>query len=45
MRCQINWMFMKPIFDSEDIGKQLPSETKKFQNVNTLWNIIMNSVK
>lgn len=30
---QMNWMYLQPIFDSPDIAKQLPGETKKFKTV------------
>ena len=31
--CQRLWMYLEPIFASEDIQKQLPSESKKFQAI------------
>jgi dynein heavy chain len=31
--CQRLWMYLEPIFGSEDIKKQLPSESKKFQSI------------
>jgi dynein heavy chain len=33
MKTQIQWMYLQPIFDSADIAKQLPMETKKFKQV------------
>jgi dynein heavy chain len=30
-KCQMNWMYLQPIFDSADISKQLPAESKKFK--------------
>ena len=35
--CQRNWMYLQPIFDSEDIQRQLPAEAKRFSNVDRLW--------
>lgn len=32
-KCQIQWMYLQPIFDSPDIAKQLPGESKKFKKV------------
>lgn len=32
-KCQMNWMYLQPIFDSADISKQLPGESKKFKQV------------
>jgi dynein heavy chain len=31
--CQRLWMYLEPIFGSEDIQKQLPAESKKFQAI------------
>jgi dynein heavy chain len=37
MKCQGQWMYLQPIFDSPDIVRQLPSENKKFKNVDKMW--------
>lgn len=37
MKCQANWMYLQPIFDSGDISKQLPAESKKFRSVDNVW--------
>lgn len=36
-KCQGEWMYLQPIFDSADIAKQLPNESKKFKTVDTTW--------
>ena len=36
-KCQVSWMYLSPIFDSKDIMKQLPAETKKFKSVDGTW--------
>ena len=36
-KCQSQWMYLQPIFDSQDIAKQLPNETKKFKTVDSTW--------
>ena len=38
-------MYLQPIFDSPDIAKQLPSETKKFKTVDTTWRHTMQQAK
>lgn len=30
-------MYLQPIFDSNDIMKQLPAETKRFKSVDSTW--------
>ena len=37
MKCQGQWMYLQPIFDSADIAKQLPLESKKFKTVDAVW--------
>ena len=37
MKCQSNWMYLQPIFDSGDISKQLPAESKKFKSVDVVY--------
>lgn len=38
-------MYLQPIFDSPDIMKQLPSENKKFKNVDKNWREIIIGTK
>ena len=35
LRCQESWLYLEPIFNSEDIMKQMPVEGRKF---NKVWN-------
>jgi dynein heavy chain len=37
LACQRNWMYLEPIFASDDIQKQLPTESKRFQTVDRNW--------
>lgn len=39
------WCYLQPIFDSADIMKQLPQETKRFKGVDIKWRYIMNQTK
>ncbi|CAD7932621.1 unnamed protein product [Amoebophrya sp. A25] len=43
LKVQRSWMYLQPIFDSEDIMKQLPAEGKRFKQVDTQWRRAMNA--
>ncbi len=45
IKCQGQWMYLQPIFDSPDIMKQLPSENKKFKSVDKNWKEIIKDTK
>ncbi|KAK7201712.1 dynein heavy chain [Novymonas esmeraldas] len=42
LRCQKSWLYLEPIFQSEDISRQLPLEYKRFQVVNKNWKFLTN---
>jgi len=44
-KCQGQYMYLQPIFDSPDIAKQLPLESKKFKSVDSTWKFTMNTAK
>lgn len=37
LKCQRAWMYLEPIFASEDIKKKMEAEQKKFQRVDEYW--------
>ncbi|VDD79452.1 unnamed protein product [Mesocestoides corti] len=39
--CQRNWLYLEPIFTSEDITRQLPVEGKRFATMEKIWRKIM----
>ena len=45
VKCQGAWMYLQPIFDSPDIMKQLPQESKRFKSVDSTWRHIINQTK
>jgi len=45
IKCQGQWMYLQPIFDSPDIMKQLPQETKRFKSVDSTWRQQINIAK
>lgn len=45
LKFQKNWMYLENIFTSPDIIKQLPAESKLFQQVDKNWKEFMNRAK
>ncbi|XP_065685160.1 dynein axonemal heavy chain 1 isoform X1 [Hydra vulgaris] len=39
--CQRAWLYLEPIFSSEDINRQLPVECKRYQTMDRMWKKIM----
>lgn len=36
------WIYLEPLFCSEDIMRQMPEESERFNNINKMWTDIMN---
>jgi dynein heavy chain len=43
MNCQRAWLYLEPIFSSEDINRQLPIESKRYQTMERIWRKVMNN--
>jgi dynein heavy chain len=43
-KCQRTWMYLEPIFASDDIHKQMPTEGALFKDVDTLWKGTMDAI-
>lgn len=44
LTCQATWMYLEPIFSSEDIMRQMPTEAKNFRRIDKIWRNIMTYV-
>jgi dynein heavy chain len=45
VKCQRDWIYLEPIFGSEEIKVELPEPSKWFEDVDSKWRQIMNYVK
>ncbi|XP_062056155.1 dynein axonemal heavy chain 1 [Lepus europaeus] len=41
LSCQRSWLYLEPIFSSEDINRQLPVESRRYQTMERIWRKIM----
>ncbi|XP_055888364.1 dynein axonemal heavy chain 1-like isoform X4 [Biomphalaria glabrata] len=45
MNVQRSWLYLEPIFSSDDITKQLPTESKRYNTMERVWRKLMRMVK
>ncbi|KAM4722817.1 dynein axonemal heavy chain 1 [Rhinophrynus dorsalis] len=45
LTCQRSWLYLEPIFSSEDINRQLPVESKRYQTMERTWRKIMKNAE
>uniref|UniRef100_UPI0037E91524 dynein axonemal heavy chain 1 n=1 Tax=Semicossyphus pulcher TaxID=241346 RepID=UPI0037E91524 len=43
LTCQRSWLYLEPIFSSDDINQQLPVEGKRYQQMEQIWRRVMKS--
>lgn len=43
-KAQKSWMYLEPIFQSEDISKQMPTESQSFQTLDSFYRQCMKSI-
>jgi len=44
LKVQATWMYLQPVFSSEDIINQMPIEGRKFKDVNIAWCALMERI-
>lgn len=44
LKVQQVWMYLEPVFSSEDIMNQMPVEGRNFKEVNISWHNLMNQI-
>lgn len=44
-QCQAAWLYLEPIFGSEDMMRQMPEGSRKFREVDKTWREIMLNTK
>jgi dynein heavy chain, axonemal len=42
---QSKWLYLEPVFSSEDIQNQMKNEGRWFKEINQEWRLLMNEVK
>jgi dynein heavy chain len=45
LNCQRAWLYLEPIFSSDDINRQLPVESKRYQTMERIWRKVMKNAK
>ena len=43
--CQKSWLYLEPIFSSDDIMRQLPVEGKRYHTMDRMWRKVMLAAK
>ena len=44
VKCQRDWIYLEPIFSSEEIAKEMPESSRKFDDVDKRWRSIMTGI-
>ena len=41
LACQRQWLYLQPIFSSDDINRQMPAEAKRYATMDRMWRHVM----
>ena len=41
LACQTRWLYLEPIFSSDDINRQMPTEGKRYVTMDRIWRKVM----
>lgn len=44
LKCQRAWMYLEPIFGSDDIMRQMPTEGRRFNSVDGVWRKVLGKI-
>lgn len=44
-KCQVRWLYLKPLFEIQDFSDQLPNEAKRFAMCDIIWRYLISNAR